>query len=205
MKTFLIKEHSNSCKHNMDQAKENFLNSQKTSSDEWIYQLNICRNYNEKLFFFNNEFCYVEYPSCLQRGEKDCDFVVKMLQQLKEVNNLPLNLIDKGIVDDSTLRDFRIRGIEIERDFTEINYLYSNNAGKTWAITTKKPWFDVLNYNDIIEEDYLKMTEFLKKHDKKHLLKNLERILLRNKIDISDFEIIKTAEHLSKLLIQKTK
>ena len=206
----LVTEHTAHCSRQAEIRDKQFTELTKRNKDvgfieRHYYEMGRCRNFSSKLFFANGEFFYIEYPSCHQSYESGCDFVVGLLNGLNEKKGTLLNKVVKSNVNTETFRDYRIRGIEMEDYFTEINYLYSDMTGKEYCIKTERPWFDVLNYNDNLRKDFHDMKDYLKKKKNDYLIEQLNYIYNANHIYVSEFELIKTSEHLSKLLTKKIK
>ena len=205
MRTIILTEHTEKCI-----CDSNKYNSIKDNEDS-IFRYR-CFHYcspSSIILFIDNEFIYFEYNDCFKGSYESLgDFVLRLLiDKAEKHHKKEYYSIEKSTCIDKEFKDYRLRNIAIREHHTEVNFIYFNNARKKYAITTEKPFLDVLKYNDKITEDYKKMKAWIKDNinDNEYLLDNLSSLHWDNSVSVSDYEIMKTTEHLSKSLTKKIK
>ena len=158
-------------------------------------------NYFEFIFYANFDFYLISIPNCLlpssqSNQEKKRMLVESLYRQKKLKHNVEkswdatkkLNAILKGEAEINQLQH-------------EVNSLYCNNAGKNYAIVTKKPFIDFIANSDLVTENYKSAIKYLNEFDKKEFINEVEELYYLNTFyGIQQATLIKTIDHLTKQL-----
>ena len=199
MKHIILDEHSYLCPCHKDRDNDKkhwFSHSCKLNPDRF-------------LFFLDNDFHIITYFNCKNHGDQydyKKGFIEAIMGQSKKIHIFETR---RGREVENDLKESRLRGVEFDMYIDEINYVYSNNCNKEYAIATKIPLVDKLEINDVIDKNYMAALDFIK-NDKflkgyKFLYDELEYLKFINKVSISDAEIVKSTAHLSKIFRKKIK
>ncbi len=185
-----LTEHSNFC----------------TDSDN-TFMGNYCE-LNPSIFVFvlSAEFIVLKSPKCTVYGT-EIDYVQSILNQIVDSKKMETNFkllnINKSITDE-VFRDLRIRGIELNKYYYEVNFTYSSASTNYNLITSiELNYKNVINYNEKITNSYNSIKEKIKGvRNEKYILKEIENLYQINKINdwSSDLERIKTVNVLIKKL-----
>jgi hypothetical protein len=151
------------------------------------------------IVFFNCEFLIIKHDMPISK----IDFIEAIFKNLN-VDKIEKLKTERGIVSDKKLRDLRIRNINLQSSFDEINYIYQSNSGKEFCFYTQKKftknWLN--EYNQKLEIEVEKTIELLKEKNIEHLKKEVLNLAKANKI--YDFttqeELYKTINHFTKKL-----
>lgn len=199
MKHIILDEHSWFCLCHKDKAKD---------KKEW-FSHHCGLNPERFLFFFDNDFHIITYFKCMDHGNH-IDYKESFLSIIMEQSKKrELYEIIRGIDVEKSLKENRLTGLEFDMHVDEVNYVYSNAAGRRYAISTRVPLLDKLTINDTIDKNYLLAVDFIKNDEflKRQIFLYGEMEYLRNinKIHISDAEIVKSTAHLAKIFKKKIK
>lgn len=156
-------------------------------------------SFETTIVFFNCEFLIIRHDLQIDK----LDFVETIFNQLN-IYKKENSQTERGIVSDKKLRDLRIRNINLQSSFDEINFIYQNNSGKEFCFYTQKKftknWLN--EYNQKLEIEVEKTIELLKEKNIEHLKKEVLNLAKANKI--YDFttqeELFRTINHFTKKL-----
>jgi len=196
MRTIIVDEHTDRCKRDFESNK-----------NEWHGLFNFCEhNHSEHLFYFNSEFIYFEVPNCRKTIGSDCDYVLGLIEGVIENSEKMSSWkVYKSNNLDQRLKDSRIKGYQLGKSVTKLNFIYHDSTGKEYCVATRIPFKDGLLNNDKMIEDSNKMLQWLKENNKHHLIQQLERLVSRNLIYVSEKEIVKSIDEFQKLINNKIK
>jgi hypothetical protein len=185
MKEFYLEEHSWSCPCNIE-----------ATPLQWK---KFCELNPERfLFLVENKFVLITYNKCMNFGDQyeyKKKLIDKVIQHNKVFDYYELNRIDV----EKDLRDFRIRNIALKKYIRQVNYLYYNNAGKKFAITTDVPYIETLAKTSELRKNYDDAMEFLKNNEYNYLLNDLRDLFCANTYNNNyEAQYIKTIDHLVK-------
>lgn len=196
MDEILLTQHADNC------------SSRKVIKNSWDC---FCENNPEHfLFFYNNQFKLVTYFSCISQYCPHLSFkedIIKACLDKYKVYN-PYEVGRWHISEH--LIEVRNRGASLKKWIEEINYLYEDNAGKEYAITTKTD-FHICCYNQEERDDnYIKAKKYLEDNysNHKNLFNQLDALY---KINISPIQymnerdIATTIDQLKTVIKQKLK
>jgi len=199
MKHIILDEHSYLCLCHKDRDNDKkhwFSHSCKLNPDRF-------------LFFLDNDFHIITYFNCNDYGDQydyKKGFIEAIMGQSKKIHIFETR---RGREVENDLKESRLRGVEFDMYIDEINYVYSDNCNKKYAIATRIPLIDKLEINDVIDKNYLAALDFIKNDQFlkgcKFLYDELEYLKCINKVYISDAEIVKSTAHLSKIFRKKIK
>jgi hypothetical protein len=158
----------------------------------------ICnKNPKRFLFFIKNKFVLITYHSCIHPGQSHIEFKQELIKKII-VNNKIYNKFEIGRVHlDVVLKQYRLRNKNLKKYHDEINYIYSDNAGKQYAICNEIPFIDSICNQDEILENYKIAKEYLIKNGLEYLLEDLDELYYSNHhFEFDKVEIFKTIDHL---------
>jgi hypothetical protein len=193
MKKIILDDHTECCKN-------------KPESD-WLKPHLFCKvNPSRFVFYYDRQFIYLEIPNCRRDFSNDVTFLENMLL----AGNESAKRVDKyetyrSQFLDGKFKEHRLRSKELDLKLIEVNYTYSDATGKEYAICTDITLDEALKPNEAIEEDGKKMKDFLDEIGQEYLSSQVDELISQNKYYISDYEIIKTSEHLLKQFNKKIK
>lgn len=195
MKQFYIDYHTNECLALKDKV------SGYLSYDFHRY----CEMNPEKfLFFLGNEFYLITYHNCFKLAN-DYDFKIDLIKRIcNDFQIFEYYEIDKSYVDED-LKEFRRKNKDLKKYIQQVNYVYSNAAGKEYCITTKANYIDAICNMDTVKNNYNIAKETLINSGNDYLLDSLNNLYHKNYIGkLDDIEIVRTVEHLIKSINKLT-
>lgn len=157
------------------------------SKNEKTQWANVCTlNPNRFLFFLGTKFILITYNSCMNSGDK-YDFRATLIDTLiKRDRIFDVYEVNRGV----NVKDIRTIKQKLEKygkdivveDIEQINFIYQDNAGKKYAITTTAKYSDAICNQKEIDENYKAAKEMLEKNKYEWLLEPLEELYNANKI-----------------------
>lgn len=189
MKEYIINNHAWHCDCSTDNNTRN----------AWI-----CSHNPERfLFFLGNQFYLITFYKCLQT---DYQFKKDLVEKCcKDFKIFPEYKIEKSVDVCRELKNFRLKNQALKTIELQINYLYNNNAGKSFAITTETNFFDNICNQDIIDKNYKEAKDFLNEKGYTFLLDSLDLLYRHNKVYVLDNqEIYKSIDHLIQSINHQT-
>lgn len=196
MRKIILNKHSQEC-----------CNSNNVIKD-WYNPHKFCVSTPKKLlFYFNGEFVYFEYFDCFTRHYNEQELIEYIINnKISTTKKMQLWECSRSWNLDEKLKEFRLRNIDIKYKKDEVNFIYSDAAGKQYAVVTEIPYKDAFINNDKLENEYNEMYNFLfSSDDRRYLIPLLKELNSNNYIHISDNEIVKSIEHMRKILIKNNK
>jgi hypothetical protein len=169
-------------------------------------EFNYCdRSPQRFLFFLHNKFHIITYHLCHHYDH--IEYKKELLNLIIEKNKIYEKWeVRKSQHVDVALKNFRLHDKNLKKYHTQVNYLYGDNAGKQYAITTEIKYLDFVCDLDEFMKNYKSAKDYLKENDLDYLEQQLEDLYEANVIyDICEVEKFKTIEHLIKLINEKTK
>ena len=155
---------------------------------------------NPKTFIFliNTDFFIVSYHSCMEYGDEyrhKLDIIEAVLKK-QEINFTTIQRqLKKSIVLDDELRTSITKAISLQKYIQQIHYIYNDNAGKKYCITSKVGFIDSLINNDELLESYRLTMEYIKLHGYNFLEDQLIELISDNWIEgISEKNIVRTID-----------
>ena len=98
---------------------------------------------------------------------------------------------------DRILKEYRLRNKNLKKYHNEINFIYSDNAGKQYAITNRIPFMDSIINQDEILSNYKICKDYLIKNGIDYLIKELDELYNYNHFfEFDKIEVFKTIDHL---------
>lgn len=157
------------------------------------------------LFFLDNKFGIVTYFSCMENYD-EYGWKMTIINQIITNNKIYESYkVNKSISVAKELANFRKSATLANKVMQQVNYIYADNAGREYAITTKTKMLERLMNNEDIQNAYIDAKEFILEKGYKHLLPQLENLYINNSIGVFESDIAKTIPHLIKLITKKTK
>jgi hypothetical protein len=154
------------------------------------------------VFFHEKDFHIITYFKCMDGGDRN-QFKEEILGLfIEKYDKVETYEISRSWEVEGALKESRLRGIEFDIYLHEVNHVYSDAAGKEYAIATKRSLVDKLNTNEIIKANYklaldkINSDENLK--DSRYIKSKLSELKMHNLLYISDAEIVKSTKHLIK-------
>ncbi len=189
MRGFQLTEHSFLCER---QDKSHWLND-------------ICDLNPERfLFYLNGQFALITYNKCLEFGNHlnyKQDLIDKIITQNKIYDIWDVERVNIEMA----LQNYR-RTNHLKKYISQVNYIYSNNAGKEYCITTRVKFVDALINNDALIKNYKAGIISLEEKKLDYLLPQLEKLYKANIFYCdSEIEICKTIDHLVTQINKLTK
>jgi hypothetical protein len=190
MRNIVVKEHHENCN---------------LKGDEKMHPYTICSTW-QQVFYFNGEFVFIEMPRCNWSGSLMSDFekIEIMLENSKHKWILD---VGRSANMDREFKNYRIRGTRLKKWVDEVNFLYYDNAGRQYAVTTKIKFTEDLVNQAKLEEEYKKAKDFLEEgaFSSSWFSESVDDIYKENKMYISPFEEYQTLKHLRLELNRKYK
>jgi hypothetical protein len=190
MRNIMVKEHHENC---------NLI------GDERMHSYSFCSSW-QQVFYFNGEFVFIEMPSCNWTNHSLSSFekIEIMLENSKHKWVLDVN---RSISMNTEFKNYRIRGARLKKWVDEVNFLYYDNAGRRYAVTTKIKFTEDLINQSKLEEEYKKAKDFLKEgaFSFSRFSESIDDIYKENKMYISPHEEYLTLNHLRLELNRKYK
>jgi len=149
------------------------------------------------LFFIKNKFVLITYHNCIHNGLTHLEFKQDLINSII-VKNKIYDVYDlERIHLDRILKEYRLRNKNLKKYHNEINFIYSDNAGKQYAITNRIPFMDSIINQDEILSNYKICKDYLIKNGLEHLIKELDELYNYNHFfEFDKIEVFKTIEHL---------
>lgn len=194
MRKIILDEHTDRCKNQ--------------NQDNPLYNRHLfCKmNPSKFLFFYDRQFVYLEIPNCKRTISNNLTFLENLLMSAnKETKRLDKYKTYRSRILDGEFREHRLRCKELDLNLIEVNYCYSDATGKEYALCTDITLDEALKPNDDIKKDAEEMKKFLEGSGNSYLIDTVDELVRQNWYHISDYEIMKTSEHLIKELKRQIK
>lgn len=182
----IFDEHSIGCKHFTDDCVKNIF-----------------------VFFNGIEINYIIHNSCFT--DSNYSFFVDLIQEQYEKTKLiSTSLYCTNYYVEHDLKRFRIKDIAFNK-YYELVMCRARNKNKKYKYITKKiPFLDVLDIQESLKSSYEKIKDFLNhNHNRIRNIQeakgDLDEIYYSNRQHVSTSEIIRTQEHLIKILTKNCK
>jgi hypothetical protein len=134
------------------------------------------------LFFLKGKFILITYYSCMEMLGK-YEFKVGLIKQVIGQNKVyPSYEVQKSVHVDTHLKQFNVDNNALNKWIREVNYLYCDNTGKEYAITTRVRVIDSICSQDEIEENYKAAKKVLEEKEYTWLLDSLNELKWRNRM-----------------------
>jgi hypothetical protein len=165
-----------------------------------------CRNISHALLFIKNKYLLIRYNSC-QNQFGHLDYKQDLVKRITGDNKIfPLYDVER---EKYSYNDFCIYGkltLPIKKTAKQVNYIYFDNAGKQYAITTKTDFFDEIFAQQNRNESFLDAKDYLENNGLDYLVKDLKRLHEANSINsITESTCVKTMDELLKTIHQLIK
>jgi hypothetical protein len=174
MNRFYLKGHSSLCNERRELAKE--------EKDDFIrsWTLMSCGK-NDVLFYHNCDFHIVTFNDCKCNYDK-YDFYINLISQIIDNSKVmsSAKVINKSMRYVDYKEEFKDL-IRLQSFVYEVNYTYSDNAGKDYCIVTKDLFIDALLNEGLIEENYIKGRDYLIENKLSHLESQLNELYRYNR------------------------
>jgi hypothetical protein len=147
MKHWQLREHSDYCKQAHNQSSFNYCE----------------RNPEQILFYSQGDYYLLTINSCLF-GANKYDSIVEIFNKIGSLKKKTrLNEFKKITDVDRMFKDFRLRDMVFSDIHHEVNYVYYNNGGKEYNITSKVNLFDAIEWreNKSFYNNYKEMESYL--------------------------------------------
>jgi hypothetical protein len=186
MKEFYLDEHSWSCPCNIE-----------ATPLQWKKMCEL--NPERFILFIKNRFVLITYNTCMNGGSH-IDYKKELIDQIIKHNKVyDFYEINKSVDIDQNFKDFRIRNIALKKYIEQVNYIYSNSAGRKFGITTDLLYLDAIKGQDELDDNYKQALEFIEKTEYKFLIKELRDLYFANKLrNNHEAQYIKAVDHLVK-------
>lgn len=190
MRNIVVKEHHEDCK---------------CEGDLRIRSYSICNTW-QQVFYFRGEFVFVEMPNCIWHGTSLSDFE-KIEIMLENSKHKHIYDVKRSMHLDREFKNYRIRGARLKKWVDEVNFIYYDNAGRQYAVTTKIKFTEDLINQSKLKEEYEKAIEFLNEgaFSPSSFEDKIKRIYEENFMYISPQEEYRTLKHLRLELNKKQK
>lgn len=171
--------------------------------------IKFCDTYPERfLFFVGNRFVLVAYNSCMGRGN-EYEFKRSIVEAAIGQNKIfDLYEVNRSVRVGEELRDFRIRNRNLRKYIQQVNYIYSDNSTRLYAITTKAKYLDAICNQGEIDNNYKEARLFLTNSEYEWMLPKLEQLYFYNHLHLYQEDVVeihRTIEHLTHTINQLTK
>lgn len=156
------------------------------------------------LLFLDNRFFIVSYHSCLAHDKYD--FIKTIIESAITNNKIYEKYeVNRGVSVSDDLKEWRLRNTPLRKYVQQVNYLYSDNAGKSYAITTKVKYIDAICDQEAIRKNFIDAELFIQ-NKYPWMKKQLEELYVANLLS-DDYEVshIKAIDHLIDSINQLTK
>jgi hypothetical protein len=159
-----------------------------------------CKNICYLLIFIKNKYLLVRYHNC-ENYWGHLDYKQDLIKRIIADNKI--FALYEVIREKYSYNDFCIHAklnLPLKKSAKQVNYIYSDNAGRQYAITTKTNFFDEIFSQNERDIALLEAEEYLQKMALDELLLNDLRLLHEaNSINsINDITIVKTIDNLLK-------
>jgi hypothetical protein len=165
-----------------------------------------CHNISYVLLFIKNKYLIVRYNSC-QNQFSHLDYKQDLIKRIVSDNKIfELYEVER---EKYSYNDFCIWGklnLPLKKSAKQVNYIYFDNAGKQYAITTKTDFFDEIFSQNERDIAFIKAKDYLQNMGLDCLIDNLKQLHQVNSInEINDIVIVKTIDNLLKSIHQQIK
>jgi hypothetical protein len=175
--------------------KEHFLSQHSFTCEGTYCELNPERF----LFFVKNNFILITYYGCMHNGGKYYWKKELVEAVIKNSKAYSLSFVSTGVNLERDLRNFRLHNESLKKHYQEVNFIYSDNAGKRYAITNKVDYLEFIANQSELEGNYQMAKEFLSEKRYKWLLPQLDELMQYNSVyGDSTAEEFKTVDYLIK-------
>ena len=162
------------------------------------------KNPEHFLFFYDHEFILVSYSVCLQGYHNNIDYKEDILQSFVEVYKQQPWRVRRSHEVNRDMKEFRLRGANLNLDVDVISYNYENAARKEWAFTYPVRYSDF--NHELVEENYFKAKEYLLNNGYSHLVSDLDYLKKANNFQgVDQVEEVKCINELTKIINRKIK
>jgi hypothetical protein len=193
MRHVVVEEHSDHCKIQTQQMLDR--------NDEYkIFARHCERNKEHFIFYHNRQYFILSHHACIMGGNRYdfyTDVIKSAIESSKEIEYYD---IKRSWDIEKDLKESRLRGIDYKTHIHEINFTYSDNAGKGYAIATDIKFSEKLLSNINSEDELNETIQYLKDHKLEFLIDEAKRLHELNKVNISEKEVFKTIEKAIKLI-----
>lgn len=188
------------------QMKEQFLEEHTTlcKNNTSIYGQKFCNHNPERfLFFVGNKFVLVTYHRCMEFGDR-YDFKKFIIESvIKNSKIFELYKVERSVNVNQELKDFRIKNKSLRKHIQQVNFMYADNSGKSYAITTKTPFIDWICNQQEIDNNFKDAKDYLIEKEYKWLIPELDDLYKYNYVyNCDDVEMSKTIDALVKSIHQ---
>jgi hypothetical protein len=148
----IIKEHKEECELSVRQ----FWDSKMTGHD-------FCKmNPQHEVFLLYDRFYLLTYNSCLSRHYNNKhEFIKHFMEVGINAKNLPIRRLKMSVNYTEELKKMFEQELFLENYINQVNYLYSDNAGKQYAIVSKIDFLEYDFTHEFLYKNYLEMTKYL--------------------------------------------
>lgn len=163
---------------------------------------------NPKIFVFvlDAEFIVLKTPECDARCS-DVDYLEPIIEQIIKSKTIETTYKIHGVnksIKDEDFRNLRIRGVELNNNYSEVNYIYSNAATNFYLISEMDLNYNMVGgYNDKLSSSFKSIKNKIKGvRNESYIITKLNELYNINLINdwSSDLERIKTVDILIKKL-----
>lgn len=200
MKHFHIDEHTKSCKEAPTNTGNEFLDYLNVGKHDRCVNSPI-----EFIFYSQNEFYLVTYYGCVKGYDTEPELREKMLRTFFSKRGKNYWDTRRAVHVNENLKEARLRGINLNTNIDEINYIYYDNAWKEYAITTT---VDSLEIDlEKMSESFKKAKEYLVSTGRSNRVNYLESLFKSNYYDsmIDQVEVYKNVDHAIKQINKQIK
>jgi hypothetical protein len=187
MKHFIISQHTSHCACRME-AIESSINQ-----NNWIWPT--CCN-DAFLVFVRSEFILIEYPVCLDRGDKH-DFRQSIITQAVESAFVTKKfMVYRGVIGSELAQMRKTAEFNFDKKMIQVNYIYRSASKKEYGVCSLVPVLDQVVRSDETFKDSEKMRKYLIENDLTWHLEDLNSLLHYNAQSVSEYEVVKTINDL---------
>jgi hypothetical protein len=191
MKKIIINEHSDECQESNNS--NNFFNS------HLFCHLNPAR----LILYFEGDYYYFEYFKC-KYSSNEIDMAELILKELnKKTNKTKYYSEVRRSRDIKEIMNENKRG-GIKNEIKAISFIYANIC-REFCITTKSTLTNELEYNESLQEKSQTARNELEKMELNYLVPIIDDLEFCNRLNFTDYEIIKSIDKLTQLITNKTK
>lgn len=200
LKKYILDEHYWNCPCHPEHPK-NPKNYDYDQLDEWTQSMMLHCDLRptQFLFYFLGDFHLVTYFRCMEKydhlGAKE-DMVGWVVKQSKHIYEYH-GYVNRGRYAEKELKEFRLYQKALKKYWREVNYVYSDNAGKEFCIYTTIPFVDAIHDR---MDWYKKMREVeaeLKELDEPYLINQFDALCVANyQCAVNDTELVKSIDTL---------
>lgn len=200
LKKYIVDEHHWSCPCHPEHPK-NPKNFDCEEMDEWTRAMVLhCEiRPTQFMFYFLGDFHLVTYFYCMEKydhlGAKE-DMVGWVVKQSKHKNGYYFD-INRGRYAEKELRQFRLHQKALKKYWKEVNYVYSDNAGKEFCIYTTIPFMDAIHDSMDWYKSRRDVESELMEMDNNYLIDQFKTLCRANyQCAVNDTELVKSIDTL---------